>query len=124
MKTLKNILESSMSLNNIKTSDNPKDCTSKVTFGVNDDGVPGLIIGPAFKYSENGSKEENDANQAIRFMKLKIGNDYFDWIDEYIEDSGDDSPYLCYFQDYVNGPSKEVNCYVYGNGGVYAVTEA
>ena len=126
MKTLtefinvKNVNESRMGIEGFDRSGDPMDCDI-ISLGETEVGVPGLIIGKPFKYSpDKPTKEEKDAYQALRFMKVNIGNDYEDWIDDYLMDADTKEPYLCYFKPVMD---YQAHCYVFGDGGVYVVVE-
>lgn len=117
---IENVNEARMGIEGFNRSNNPVDCDI-ISLGETEVGVPGLIIGKPFKYSPNKpTKEEKDAYQAIRFMKINIGNDYEDWIDDYLMDSDNKEPYLCYFKPVMDN---QAHCYVFGDGGVYVVVE-
>lgn len=112
---LTNINEAKVQVN---TLSQPKNVKYDLTPGYSDSGFPGIIIGKPFKYDDTDG--DSEARGLIKKFGLKLGNDYDFWIGDIEEQYGADAKKLwfCYF---LNNETYEVDCYIFGEDGVYAL---
>lgn len=121
MKTLRNIINENV-VNESKVSisclENPNDVKYDITPGWYEGGFPGILIGKPFKYGD--SKGDDVALKLVKKFGLDLGNDYDDIIDDIEYDYEDEAKDL-WFAYFLNIENYKVDCYIFGDGGVYAL---
>ena len=120
MKNLKSVLESRIDESKVSVTclEQPNNVKYDLTPGWYEGGFPGIIIGKPFKYDD--MKGEGAAMKLVKKFGLTIGNDYGFWIGDLEEEYGDDIKKM-WFVYFLNNENYEVDCYVFGDGGVCAL---
>lgn len=121
MKTLRNSINENI-INEGKVSvtclHQPNNVEYDLTPGWYEAGFPGIIIGKPFKYGD--SKGNDHALRLIKRFGLDLGNDLDAIIHDVEYDYGDEVKSL-WFVYFLNNENYEVDCYVFGDGGVCAL---
>ena len=120
MKNLKSVLESRIDEGKVSVTclEQPNNVKYDLTPGWYEGGFPGIIIGKPFKY--NDTNGDAAALKLVKKFGLDLGNDYDAIINDVEQDFDDDVKNL-YFVYFLNNENYEVDCYVFGNGGVCAL---
>ena len=121
MKTLANSINESV-INegkvSIRTQHDPNRIENDLTPGYSESGFPGIIVGKPFKYDDMVG--ESSARKLVKKFGFDMGNDYDFWIGELEDEYGNDINNM-WFAYFLNNENYEVDCYVFGSGGVYAL---
>lgn len=120
MKNLKSVLKNRIDEGKVSVTclEQPKNVKYDLTPGWYEGGFPGIIIGKPFKYDD--TKGNDDALRLIKKFGLDLGNDYNAIVKDTENEYGRfiNSVWFAYF---LNNENYEVDCYVFGDGGVCAL---
>ena len=121
MRTLRNTINENI-VNEGKVSiaclHQPNNVKYDLTPGWYEGGFPGILIGKPFKYGD--SNGDTAALKLVKKFGLDLGNDYDAIIHDVEYDYGDEVKSL-WFAYFLNNENYEVDCYVFGDGGVCAL---
>ena len=120
MKNLKSVLESRIDEGKVSIAclEQPNNVKYDLTPGWYEGGFPGIIVGKPFKYDD--TKGDAAALKLVKKFGLELGNDYDAIIYDVEQELGDDVK-KSYFAYFLNNENYEVDCYVFGDGGVCAL---